>query len=125
MLGCWKYSGYIFHMVAVMRSGITHAAGVMTDGKLTLVDGYGDVGEDCAFTLRGVGARALIADIDLICALQACMEGLRVVRVDGVAGAIDVFTSTTGNLDIITSEHKKKTKYNVSVANVDHLGNEI
>merc|ERR1712226_1689371 len=90
-----------------------------------LILGYGDVGKGCAFAMRGAGARVLISEIDPICALQACMEGFQVVTMDSVVGEIDIFTSATGNFDIITVEHMKKMKNNAIVGNIGHFDNEI
>merc|ERR1719362_1440817 len=87
--------------------------------------GYGDVGKGCAFAMRGAGARVLVTEIDPICALQACMEGFQVVKMEDVVGEIDIFTSATGNFDIITVEHMKKMKNNAIVGNIGHFDNEI
>ena len=84
------------------------ATDVMIGGKRARVCGYGDVGKGCAFALRGAGARVLITEIDPICALQACMEGFQVVKMESVIGEVDIFTTTTGNFKIITLEHMKK-----------------
>merc|ERR1711937_782035 len=78
-----------------------------------------------AFAMRGAGARVLIAEIDPICALQACMEGFQVVTLESVVGEIDIFTTTTGNFKIITLEHMKKMKNNAIVGNIGHFDNEI
>merc|ERR1712141_955696 len=93
-----------------LPDGIMRATDVMIGGKRALVCGYGDVGKGCAFALRGAGARVLIAEIDPICALQACMEGFQVVTLEEVVQEIDVFVSATGNFNIITYEHMKKMK---------------
>merc|ERR1740127_416600 len=85
-----------------LPDGIMRATDVMIGGKRALVCGYGDVGKGCAFAMRGAGARCMIAEIDPICALQACMEGFQVVKMEDVVGEIDIFTSATGNFDIIT-----------------------
>merc|ERR1712194_505567 len=90
-----------------------------------LICGYGDVGKGCAFAMRGAGARVLITEIDPICALQACMEGFQVATLDSVVGEIDIFTTTTGNFQIITLEHMKKMKNNAIVGNIGHFDNEI
>merc|ERR1712150_89780 len=94
-------------------------------GKRALVCGYGDVGKGCAFAMRGAGARVLVTEIDPICALQACMEGFQVVTMESVVHEIDIFTSATGNFDIITLEHMKKMKNNAIVGNIGHFDNEI
>merc|ERR1739847_184618 len=85
----------------------------------------GDVGKGCAFALRGAGARVLVTEIDPICALQACMEGFQVVKIESVIGEVDIFTSATGNFNIITLEHMKKMKNNAIVGNIGHFDNEI
>merc|ERR1712032_57077 len=95
-----------------LPDGIMRATDVMIGGKRALILGYGDVGKGCAFAMRGAGARVLITEVDPICALQACMEGFQVVTMDSVVGEIDIFTSATGNFDIITVEHMKKMKNN-------------
>merc|ERR1712154_739335 len=94
-------------------------------GKRALICGYGDVGKGCAFAMRGAGARVLVTEIDPICALQACMEGFQVVTLESVVGEIDIFTSATGNFDIITLEHMKKMKNNAIIGNIGHFDNEI
>merc|ERR1712186_30835 len=108
-----------------LPDGIMRATDVMIGGKRALVCGYGDVGKGCAFALRGAGARVLITEIDPICALQACMEGFQVVTMESVVGEVDIFTSATGNFDIITVEHMKKMKNNAIVGNIGHFDNEI
>jgi len=108
-----------------LTDGIMRATDVMIGGKRALVCGYGDVGKGCAFALRGSGARVLVTECDPICALQACMEGFQVVTMDEVVGEIDIFTSATGNFDIITLEHMKKMKNNAIVGNIGHFDNEI
>merc|ERR1712217_221811 len=108
-----------------LPDGIMRATDVMTGGKRALVCGYGDVGKGCAFALRGSGARVMITEIYPICALQACMEGFQVVTMESVVGEIDIFTSCTGNFDIITLEHMKKMKNNAIVGNIGHFDNEI
>merc|ERR1712061_711425 len=108
-----------------LPDGIMRATDVMIGGKRALVCGYGDVGKGCAFAMRGARARVLITEIDPICALQACMEGFEVVAMDSVVGEIDIFTSATGNFDIITLAHMKKMKNNAIVGNIGHFDNEI
>merc|ERR1719378_400671 len=97
----------------------------MIGGKRALICGYGDVGKGCAFAMRGAGARVIIAEIDPICALQACMEGFEVAKLESVVGEIDIFVTTTGNFNIITVEHMKKMKNNAIVGNIGHFDNEI
>jgi len=108
-----------------LPDGIMRATDVMIGGKRALICGYGDVGKGCAFAMRGAGARVLVTEIDPICALQACMEGFQVVTMDDVVSEIDIFTSCTGNFNIITLEHMKKMKNNAIVGNIGHFDNEI
>jgi len=108
-----------------LPDGIMRATDVMIGGKRALVCGYGDVGKGCAFALRGAGARVLVTEVDPICALQACMEGFQVVTMEQVVGEIDIFTSATGNFNIITLEHMKNMKNNAIVGNIGHFDNEI
>merc|ERR1711944_236746 len=108
-----------------LPDGIMRAGDVMIGGKRALVCGYGDVGKGSAFAMRGAGARVLITEIDPICALQACMEGFQVVKMETVVGEIDIFVSTTGNKDIIKLDHMKKMKNNAIVGNIGHFDNEI
>merc|ERR1712003_235412 len=108
-----------------LPDGIMRATDVVIGGKRALVCGYGDVGKGCAFAMRGSGARVLVTEIDPICALQACMGGFQVVTLESVVGEIDIFTTTTGNFNIITLEHMKKMKNNAIVGNIGHFDNEI
>merc|ERR1739848_595577 len=108
-----------------LPDGIMRATDVMIGGKRALVAGYGDVGKGCAFALRGAGARVLVTEIDPICALQACMEGFQVVKMESVVGEVDIFTSATGNFNIIMLEHMRKMKNNAIVGNIGHFDNEI
>merc|ERR1712118_278496 len=108
-----------------LPDGIMRATDVMIGGKRALVCGYGDVGKGYCFALRGAGARVLVTEIDPICALQACMEGFQVVTMESVVGEVDIFTSATGNFDIITLAHMKKMKNNAIVGNIGHFDNEI
>merc|ERR1719384_131420 len=108
-----------------LPDGIMRATDVMIGGKRALVCGYGDVGKGCAFAMRGAGSRVMITEIDPICALQACMEGFQVVKMETVVGEIDIFVSTTGNKDIIKLDHMKKMKNNAIVGNIGHFDNEI
>merc|ERR1711957_558827 len=108
-----------------LPDGIMRATDVMIGGKTALICGYGDVGKGCAFAMRGGGARVLVTEIDPICALQACMEGFQVVTMDECVGDIDIFTSATGNFNIITLAHMKKMKNNAIVGNIGHFDNEI
>merc|ERR1712207_120501 len=108
-----------------LPDGIMRATDVMIGGKRCLICGYGDVGKGSAFAMRGAGARVIIAEIDPICALQACMEGFQVATLEDVVGEIDIFVTTTGNFKIITLEHMKKMKNNAIVGNIGHFDNEI
>merc|ERR1711985_190953 len=108
-----------------LPDGIMRATDVMLGGKRCLICGFGDVGKGSAASLRGQGARVMIAEIDPICALQACMEGFQVAALESVVGEIDIFVTTTGNFNIITVEHMKKMKNNAIVGNIGHFDNEI
>ncbi|MCC8116015.1 MAG: adenosylhomocysteinase, partial [Planctomycetes bacterium] len=90
-----------------LLDGIKRATDVMIAGKVAIVLGYGDVGKGCAQSLRGMGATVWVTEIDPICALQAAMEGYRVVRMDEVAGMADIFVTCTGNKNVITHDHMK------------------
>merc|ERR1712113_803033 len=105
-----------------LPDGIMRATDVMIGGKRCLICGYGDVGKGSAFAMRGAGARVIIAEIDPICALQACMEGFQVATLEDVVGEIDIFVTTTGNFKIITLEQMKN---NAIVGNIGHFDNEI
>merc|ERR1712187_992227 len=108
-----------------LPDGIMRATDVMIGGKTTLICGYGDVGKGCAFAMRGCGSRVLVTECDPICALQACMEGFKIVTIEDVLGEVDIFITTTGNFNIITLEHMKKMKNNAIVGNIGHFDNEI
>merc|ERR1739844_546883 len=101
------------------------ATDVMLAGKEALVFGYGDVGKGCAQALKQAGARVKVAEIDPICALQACMEGIPVVRKEDVLETCDIFVTATGNKDIIMAEDMAKMKNNAIVSNIGHFDNEI
>ena len=105
--------------------GLNRATDVMLSGKTAVVLGYGDVGKGCAQALKGQGARVMVTEIDPICALQACMEGYTVVRLEDVVETADVFITATGNRDIITAAHMARMKDNAIVANIGHFDNEI
>jgi len=105
--------------------GIKRATDVMIAGKIALVAGYGDVGKGCAQSLRGLGATVWVTEIDPICALQASMEGYRVVTMDEVADKVDIFVTATGNYHVITSEHMARMKNQAIVCNIGHFDNEI
>ena len=104
---------------------IKRATDVMVAGKVALVIGYGDVGKGSAQSLRGLGATVMIAEIDPICALQAAMEGYRVVRLDEVVGDVDIFVTATGNFQVIRHEHLLQMKNQAIVCNIGHFDNEI
>merc|ERR1711990_838137 len=108
-----------------LPDGIMRATDVMIGGKRVLICGYGDVGKGSAFALRGAGARVIVAEIDPICALQACMEGFQVAPLESVVGEIDIFVTTTGNFNIITVDMMRKMKNNAIVGNIGHFDNEI
>ena len=105
--------------------GIKRATDVMIAGKVAVVCGYGDVGKGSAQSLRGLGATVMITEIDPICALQAAMEGYRVVTLDDVVAQADIFVTTTGNKDIITAAHMANMRDQAIVCNIGHFDNEI
>jgi adenosylhomocysteinase len=104
---------------------IMRATDVLIAGKKALVLGFGDVGKGSVESLQGQCARVKITEVDPICALQACMRGLDVVRMDDVVADTDIFVTTTGNFGIITAEHMKQMKHNAIVCNIGHFDNEI
>jgi adenosylhomocysteinase len=105
--------------------GIKRATDVMIAGKVAVVAGYGDVGKGCGQALRALSAQVWITEVDPICALQAAMEGYRVVTMDYAADKGDIFVSATGNYHVITHEHMKKMKNQAIVCNIGHFDNEI
>lgn len=105
--------------------GIKRATDVMIAGKIAVVLGYGDVGKGCAQSLRGLGATVWVTEIDPICALQAAMEGYRVVKMDEVCDQADIFVTATGNVSVITHEHMSKMRNNAIVCNIGHFDSEI
>ena len=105
--------------------GIKRATDVMIAGKIAVVCGYGDVGKGCAQSLRGLGATVWITEIDPICALQAAMEGYRVVTMDDACSQADIFITATGNLRVITHDHMLKMKDQAIVCNIGHFDSEI
>ena len=105
--------------------GIKRATDVMVAGKVALVLGYGDVGKGCAQALRGLGATVWITEIDPICALQASMEGYRVVSMDEAAPNVDIFVTATGNYHVIQHQHMLQMKNQAIVCNIGHFDNEI
>jgi len=105
--------------------GIKRATDVMIAGKVGVVCGYGDVGKGSAQSLRGLGARVIITEIDPICALQASMEGYEVKTVEDTLGWADIYVTATGNRDVITVEHMERMKDQAIVCNIGHFDNEI
>ena len=105
--------------------GIKRATDVMVAGKIAVVCGYGDVGKGSAQSLRGLGATVWITEIDPICALQAAMEGYRVVTMDDVCDKADIFVTATGNYHVISHDHMEKMKDQAIVCNIGHFDNEI
>jgi adenosylhomocysteinase len=105
--------------------GIKRATDVMIAGKVALVCGYGDVGKGCAQALRALSAQVWVAEVDPICALQAAMEGYRVVTTDYAADKVDVIVTATGNIDVLTYAHMVRMKNNTIVCNIGHFDNEI
>ena len=105
--------------------GIKRATDVMIAGKIAVIAGYGDVGKGCAQALSGFGATVLITEIDPICALQAIMEGYRVVTMDEAASIGDIFVTATGNVDVITHQHLLQMKNQAIVCNIGHFDSEI
>ena len=105
--------------------GIKRATDVMVAGKVALVMGYGDVGKGSAQSLRGLGATVWITEIDPICALQAAMEGYRVVTLDDVVSEVDIFVTATGNYQVINHDHLSQMKNQAIVCNIGHFDNEI
>ncbi len=105
--------------------GLKRATDVMIAGKVAVVCGYGDVGKGSAFSLRGLGARVVVTEIDPINALQAAMEGFEVTTVEDTLGRGDIYVTTTGNKDVITLDHMLKMKDQAIVCNIGHFDNEI
>jgi adenosylhomocysteinase len=108
-----------------LMDGIKRATDVMIAGKIAVVCGYGDVGKGCAQALRSFGATVLITEIDPICALQAAMEGYRVVTMEQAASMGNIFVTTTGNVGVITHEHMLKMQNETIVCNIGHFDSEI
>jgi len=105
--------------------GIKRATDVMVAGKVAVIAGFGEVGKGSAQALRGLLAQVWVTEIDPICALQAAMEGYRVVTMDYAADKADIFVTATGNFQVITHEHMKRMKNNAIVCNIGHFDNEI
>ncbi len=108
-----------------LADGIKRATDVMVAGKVAVICGYGDVGKGCAHSLRGMGARCIVTEVDPINALQAAMEGFEVTTVEETLGRGDIYVTCTGNTDILTFEHMQKMKDQAIVCNIGHFDNEI
>ena len=108
-----------------LADGIKRATDIMVAGKIVVICGYGDVGKGCAQSMRGLGARCIIVEIDPICALQAAMEGYEVTTLENAAEKGDIFVTATGCCDVITGEHMEKMKDEVIVCNIGHFDSEI
>jgi adenosylhomocysteinase len=108
-----------------LADGIKRATDVMVAGKVCVICGYGDVGKGSAHSLRGMGARVIVTEIDPINALQAAMEGFEVTTVEDTLGRGDIYVTTTGNVDIITLDHMAHMKDQAIVCNIGHFDNEI
>ena len=108
-----------------LLDGLKRATDVMIAGKVALILGFGDVGKGCAQALRGQGASVLVAEIDPICALQAAMEGYRVVTLDDVAEQVDIVVSATGNFHVVSHDHMKRMKNQAILCNIGHFDSEI
>src|SRR6266849_3833363 len=108
-----------------LSDGIKRATDVMVAGKVAVICGYGDVGKGSAHSLRGMGARVVVTEIDPINALQAAMEGFEVTTVEDTLGRGDIYVTCTGNLDILTLEHMRHMKDQAIVCNIGHFDNEI
>jgi adenosylhomocysteinase len=108
-----------------LPDGIMRATDVMIAGKRVVICGYGDVGKGCAQAMKAAGARVMITEIDPICALQACMEGYQVVRLDDVIEEADIIVTATGNKGIVMVEQMARMKNNAIIGNIGHFDNEI
>jgi adenosylhomocysteinase len=108
-----------------LADGIKRATDVMVAGKIAVICGYGDVGKGSSHSLRGMGARVIVTEIDPINALQAAMEGFEVTTIEDTLGRGDIYVTCTGNVDIITFEHMQKMKDQAIVCNIGHFDNEI
>jgi len=104
---------------------IKRATDVMVAGKIAVVCGYGDVGKGCAQALRALSAQVWVTEVDPICALQAAMEGYRVITMEYAADKADIFVTATGNFHVLTHEHMLRMKHNAIVCNIGHFDNEI
>jgi len=108
-----------------LPDGIMRATDVMLAGKKAVILGYGDVGKGCAAAMKNSGSRVTICEVDPICALQACMEGYEVKRLESVVADADIFITATGNKGIIMASHMAQMKNNAIVGNIGHFDNEI
>ena len=108
-----------------LADGLKRATGVMVAGKVVVIAGYGDVGKGCAQSMRGLGARVLVTEIDPICALQAAMEGFEVTTMEEAAPVGDIFVTATGCCKVVTGEHMVAMKDNVILCNIGHFDHEI
>jgi adenosylhomocysteinase len=108
-----------------LADGIKRATDVMVAGKVAVICGYGDVGKGSAHSLRGMGARVIVTEIDPINALQAAMEGFEVTTIEDTLGRGDIYVTCTGNLDVVTYEHMEQMKDQAIVCNIGHFDNEI
>lgn len=108
-----------------LPDGIMRATDVMIAGKRVVICGFGDVGKGCASAMKACGARVIVTEVDPICALQACMEGYDVKRIESVVSTADIFITCTGNKDIIMASHMAQMKNNAIVGNIGHFDNEI
>jgi adenosylhomocysteinase len=108
-----------------LGDGIKRATDVMIAGKIVIICGYGDVGKGCAQSMRGLGARVLVTEIDPICALQATMEGYEVTTMDDAAHLADIVVTATGNADVVTGAHMEKMKNEAILCNIGHFDSEI
>jgi adenosylhomocysteinase len=108
-----------------LADGIKRATDVMVAGKVAVICGYGDVGKGSSHSLRGMGARVIVTEVDPINALQAAMEGFEVTTIEDTLGRGDIYVTCTGNVDIITLDHMKKMKDQAIVCNIGHFDNEI
>jgi adenosylhomocysteinase len=108
-----------------LADGIKRATDIMVAGKIVVVCGYGDVGKGCSHSMKALGARVLVTEIDPICALQATMEGYEVTTMEDGASQGDIFVTTTGNYHVITGDHLEQMKNEAIVCNIGHFDNEI
>lgn len=108
-----------------LPDGLMRATDVMLAGKQVVICGFGDVGKGCAAAMKASGCRVVVTEVDPICALQACMEGHEVKRIESVVHTADIFVTATGNKDIIMAKHMAQMKNNAIVGNIGHFDNEV